>query len=112
MSDSGVNDHTAGFTALIVTLSSSAWIGLGKVEDPVSGGIRKDLQSVRYTIDILLMLREKTRGNLEPDEKRLLDGVIADLQAHYAETVFDEGKEQDSNKNVSPPHDGAGDDGE
>jgi hypothetical protein len=102
LSDTGEYGPGAGFTALVLTLSSSAWIGLGKVEDPVSGGIHKDLQAVKYTIDILLMLREKTKGNLEPEEKKLLDGVIADLQANYAETVFDNGKEKDAGNGSRP----------
>ena len=76
------------FAALVITLSSSAWMGLGKIEDPVSGGVKKNLKAARYTIDILLMLRAKTEGNLDPEEKKLLDGVIADLQANYAEEVF------------------------
>ena len=47
------------FAALIITLSSSAWIGLGKIEDPVTGGVKKNLKAARYTVDILLMLRAK-----------------------------------------------------
>jgi len=82
------------FSALIITLSSSAWIGLGKIADPVSGEVKKDLKTAKFGIDTLLMLREKTSGNLDSDEKKLLDNVIADLQANYAETVFSgEGEE-------------------
>jgi hypothetical protein len=81
------------FASLVVTLSSSAWVGLGKVADPISGEIRKDLAGARSTIEILLMLREKTKGNLAADEERLLNGLIADLQANYAETVFAEGED-------------------
>ncbi|MBN2324426.1 MAG: DUF1844 domain-containing protein [Spirochaetes bacterium] len=96
MSDNEGYRPESSFTALVITLSSSAWVGLGKVEDPVSGGIRKDLQAVKATIDILLMLRDKTRGNLGPEENKLLDGVIADLQANYAETVFDDRGKKDA----------------
>ena len=92
----------SSFTTLVITLSSSAWIGMGKVEDPVSGGIRKDLQSAKYTIDILLMLRDKTKGNLEPGEKKLLDEVLADLQTNYAETVFHNGKEKEMGNGSQP----------
>lgn len=98
----------SGFAAFVITLSSSAWIGLGKVEDPVSGGIHKDLRSAQYTIDILLMLRNKTKGNLEPEEMKLLDGVIADLQSNYAETVFDNKKDKDTG-NGSQTQPGPGD---
>jgi len=91
------------FAALVITLSSSAWIGLGKIEDPVEGGIKKNLKTAKYTIDILLMLRAKTEGNLDPEEKRLLDGVIADLQANYAETVFSDKKDTDEGEKDPSP---------
>ena len=84
------------FSALIITLSSSAWIGLGKIADPISGELKKDFKTSKFGIDTLLMLRQKTSGNLDSDEKKLLDSVIADLQANYAETVFSgEGEEKE-----------------
>ncbi len=87
------------FSALLITLSSSAWIGLGKIADPLSGEVKKDLKTAKFTIDTLVMLREKTKGNLEQDEEKLLNGIIADLQANYAETVFSgEEKEVSSEK--------------
>jgi hypothetical protein len=76
------------FVSLVLTLSSSAWVGLGKIADPISGEIKQDLKGVKYTIDLLLMLREKTRGNLTDDEKKILDSSISELQANFAETVF------------------------
>ena len=81
---------TATFTSLVVMLSSSAWMGLGKVADPVSGDVKKDLEGARFSIELLVMLREKTKGNLGRDEERLLNGIIADLQGNYAEAVFSE----------------------
>jgi hypothetical protein len=92
----------ASFTSLVVMLSSSAWMGLGKLADPVSGEVKKDLAGARYSIDVLGMLREKTKGNLSREEERLLNGMIADLQANYAEAVFSvggaSGGEQSSEK--------------
>jgi hypothetical protein len=85
------------FSALIITLSSSAWIGLGKIADPVSGEVKKELKTAKFGIDTLLMLRAKTSGNLDSDEKKLLDSVVAELQANFAETVFsDEGEETET----------------
>ncbi len=83
------------FSSLVVSLSSTAWIGLGKIVDPLTGKLKVDLKSAKYSIDTLIMLREKTRGNLTEDEKRLLDSVIADLQANYAETVFSSAEKKD-----------------
>jgi hypothetical protein len=92
----------ANFTSLVLTLSSSAWVALGKVADPVSGEIKKDLRGAKLTIDLLMMLREKTRGNLSGDEERLLNAIISDLQGNYAETVFEEGKAEKASAGETP----------
>ena len=82
----------ASFSSLVLTLSSSAWVSLGKITDPVSGEIKKDLRSAKFSIDTLIMLREKTAGQLDDDEKKLLNVLINDLQANYAESVFEHEK--------------------
>ena len=76
------------FTSLVIMLSTSAWISLGKIADPASGEVQKDLHSAKLSIDTLIMLREKTSGNLDEDEKKLLDVMIGELQGNYAETVL------------------------
>ncbi len=78
----------ASFSSLVLMLSSSAWVTLGKIADPVSGEVQKDLRSAKLSIDTLIMLREKTSGRLDEDEKKLLNVMINDLQANYAETVL------------------------
>ncbi len=82
----------ASFSSLVLTLSSSAWVSLGKITDPVSGEIKKDLRSAKFSIDTLIMLREKTAGQLDDDEKKLLNVLVNDLQANYAESVFEQEK--------------------
>ena len=96
MSENDSNLSEVNFISLVLTLSSSAWVGLGKIADPISGEINQDLKGVKYTIDLLLMLREKTRGNLTDEEKKILDGSISELQANFAETVFSNDKEKTS----------------
>ncbi len=86
------------FTSLVLSLSSTAWIGLGKIADPITGKVNVDLKGAKYSIDTLIMLREKTKGNLSQDELKLLNGVIADLQANYAETVFSSNKQEQKEK--------------
>ncbi len=82
------------FSSLVLTLASSAWVGMGKIADPITGEVKKDLKGVKYTIDTLIMLREKTRGNLTEDEEKVLNNLISELQANYAETVFSDKKEE------------------
>ncbi len=99
-----------GFSTLVLTLSSSAWVGLGKIADPISGETKKDFPGAKFAIDTLVMLREKTRGNLTPDEEKILNSAVAELQANYAETIFSQKKESEevpSKKNTAPPENGA-----
>ena len=70
---------------LISMLASVCWQQLGKMADQTKGTINKDLKSAQTTIDILLMLRDKTKGNLTSTEERLLNDTIASLQKTYAE---------------------------
>ncbi len=88
MAENDSNILEAGFSSLVLTLSSSAWVGLGKIADPISGEMKTDLSGAKFAIDTLVMLREKTKGNLTKDEEKILYSVVAELQANYAETVF------------------------
>ncbi len=59
---------------------------LGLIENPLTGEKRVHRANARMTIDDLRMLREKTRGNLDPDEARHLDELIAELERAFAAT--------------------------
>lgn len=103
MSDKNGDLGPSTFTSLVLSLSSTAWVALGKIADPVTGKINMDLKGAKFSIDTLIMLRDKTKGNLTADEQKLLNGIIADLQANYAETVFSakqEEKKSESGKNT------------
>lgn len=71
------------FATFIFSLNSSALVQLGMVEDPISGEISKNLPLAKQTIDLLSMLEEKTRGNLETDEAAMLKNILYDLRIHY-----------------------------
>jgi hypothetical protein len=53
----------------LTMFASSTCCQLGKIQDPVDGKIKKDLQSVQIMIDIPLMLCDKTKGNLTKKEE-------------------------------------------
>ena len=89
------------FASLVLTLASSAWVGMGKIADPISGEIKKDLNGVKYTIETLIMLREKTKGNLTEDEEKVLNNLISELQSNYADTIFSDEKEEAPSKEES-----------
>jgi len=73
------------FVNLVMMLATAAWQQLGKIPNPLDNKIEKDLNGAQITIEILLMLREKTRGNLTPEEEKLLNTTISDLQINYAD---------------------------
>jgi hypothetical protein len=73
------------FGAFLMSLSTEALVHLGEMADPASGQPRRDLGMAQQLIDILGMLREKTRGNLDRDEQTLLDAILFDLRMKYVE---------------------------
>ncbi len=73
------------FATFVLSLSTQALAHLGEIRQPVDGTIREDLPAARQIIDILGMLQEKTKGNLDPGEEPLLDGVLYDLRMKYVE---------------------------
>lgn len=71
------------FSAFVLSLSTMGMAALGQCDDPSFSQIPRDPEIARNNIDILLMLREKTRGNLTAEEEKLLSTVIYDLQMHF-----------------------------
>lgn len=73
------------FTTFILSLASSIQIHLGLIENPATKKIDADMVAARQTIDILSLLKEKTKGNLSDEEERLLDYVLYDLRMKFVE---------------------------
>jgi len=71
------------FNSLIFSLSSSALINLGEIADPHTGQTEKDLPLAKHSIDTIAMLKDKTKGNLNPEEQRFVDTILADLRWRY-----------------------------
>jgi len=75
------------FVNFIFSLSTSALIQLGEIQDPITQQIAKNLPLAKQTIDLIGMLKEKTKGNLTSDEEKLLDGLLYDLRMRYIKTA-------------------------
>ena len=71
------------FSTFIMSLTSSAFYHLGDMPDPSTGKKEVNLPAVQQTIDMLVMLREKTKGNLKEDEEKLIEQLIYELQVKY-----------------------------
>lgn len=82
-----INVH---FFSLISMFASVCWQQLGKTPDQETGAVNKDLKGAKSTIDMLIMLRDKTQGNLTGTEEKLLSDTIDSLQKNYAEEAGDD----------------------
>ena len=73
------------FSTFVVGLSTQALFHLGEIPDPATGQHARDLAGAQQLIDILGMMQEKTRGNLEPGEQSLIQAILFDLRMKYVE---------------------------
>lgn len=72
------------FLILVSIFEASGWQALGKIPNAVTGKTELNLPAAENTIEILILLREKSRGNLTSDEEKYLAATIANLQLNYA----------------------------
>jgi len=75
----------ASFRTLMSVLASQALMGLGTMQDPQSKGVVVDLDGSRFSIDLLGVLEEKTKGNLSEEEAGELTHLLAELRARYVQ---------------------------
>ncbi len=78
--DSGAID----FYTFVLSLASSAFVHLGDAPHPETGEpMPANVPLAKQTIDILAMLREKTKGNLTPEEEKFMENLLTDLRLRY-----------------------------
>lgn len=75
------------FANLVMMLGSLTMQSLGKLLHPETGKTEVNLEAAQATIDTLLMLKEKTAGNLDDEERRLLGDTLSTLQLNFVETA-------------------------
>ena len=80
-------DDPASFVNFLSTLATNAAAALGAMPHPATGQRTLDLETGKFWLDVLAMLKEKTKGNLHPQEAQLLDGLLGDLRMQYVHLV-------------------------
>lgn len=75
------------FSTFVIGLSTQALMHLGEIPNPLSEKVESALPVAKQMIDIIAILREKTRGNLDQGEQKLMDDVLYDLRMRYVEAV-------------------------
>ncbi len=73
------------FSTFVLSLGSSCMVHLGKVESPEGEAAEPNLPAAKQMIDILGILQEKTQGNLDESEAKLLTGLLYDLRVQYVD---------------------------
>jgi hypothetical protein len=71
------------FPGFLLSLHTSAMFHFGDLADPATGETARNIPAAKQTIDLLAMLQEKTRGNLEKDEEMLIEGILYELRMRY-----------------------------
>ncbi len=88
------------FMQLIYMFHTSAMQGLGKIADP-TGQLNRNLEYASQTIDIMEMLKEKTKGNVSEEMLKVLDGMLSELKLNYVdEKAKPEVKQEDKTEDA------------
>ena len=77
--------HEIMFTQLVLMFHTAAMQQMGKLKNPMTDKIERNLEAAKNSIDLLDMLKEKTRGNLSDDESRLLRQVVQELKLNFVD---------------------------
>ena len=75
------------FSTFVIGLSTQALLHLGEIANPMTNAVERDLEAAKHVIDILGILQEKTRNNLDAGEETLLSSVLYDLRMRYVDLV-------------------------
>ena len=75
------------FTSFIFSLSTTAMYHFGDFPDPVTKNAQRNLPAAKQTIDILSILKAKTEGNLDDDEKQLLEKLLFELRMRFVKEM-------------------------
>jgi hypothetical protein len=77
--------HAVDFSTHVLSLASTALIALGKMPHPEGEDLPLDLETAKHLIDVLGMLEQKTKGNLDESEQKLLSSLTYDLRVAFVD---------------------------
>lgn len=89
-----MDDSNRYFLELVYILHASAMQAMGKLKNPLTDKIERNLEQAQQSIEMLAMLRDKTKGNLSSQENSVINGMISELQLNFVD-------ESNKDKNVT-----------
>ena len=94
MAKNDIDKNSIMFISLVTSLGSQAFAQLGKIKDPSTNNIERNLDAASLSIDMLDMLKGRTKGNLSEQETSLLEKTLSDLKLNFVQ----ESKNESQNK--------------
>ncbi len=80
-----MNTEDQLFTQLLSVFYSSAMMALGKIKNPSTDKIERNLEQAKISIDILELIKDKTKNNLTDSQKRMVEGLLTDLRLNFVD---------------------------
>jgi hypothetical protein len=90
------------FLQLVLMFQQAAWHQMGKIPNPLTNKIERDIEQARFSIDMLDMLKARTKGNLTDDETRMLDHILRELKLNFVDELEKEKQEKMEQKEKTP----------
>jgi len=87
MEETTITKDSLLFHQLVLSFHTAAWQQMGKVANPFTGKIEKDLEAASYSIDMLDMVKTRMQGNLNGQEERFLTRTLNDLKLNYVDEL-------------------------
>ena len=75
------------FIQLLYIFHSSAMQSLGKTKNPMTDKIERNMEQAKQAIDMIEMIKEKTKGNLSPDMTKTVDHFLTELRLNYVDEM-------------------------
>lgn len=97
------DQHEAQVLGLIYSLLQTAMMQMGKMPHPLTDKCERDLAGAGSTIDLLLALQAKTKGNLSPREAGLLQDALTSLQLTFVQEKANPGGAESAPPEPPPP---------
>ncbi|REJ83004.1 MAG: DUF1844 domain-containing protein [Bacteroidetes bacterium] len=80
-----MNNNDQLFVQLLYIFHSSGMVALGKLKNPATDKIERNLEQAKHSIDMLEMLKVKSKGNLSDDLLRMMDTFLSELKLNYVD---------------------------
>jgi hypothetical protein len=91
MSEQNPYENQTSFLAFVMSLATTAAVHFGDIEDPSAGTAQRNLPAAAQMIELLAMLQDKTKGNLDPEEHQFLDQVLYELRMRFVSLTQEAG---------------------